>query len=181
MSIFHFPKYFRLFLIFLFFLFFLKNKNKGEHILFVGFLFVSISFFPDFSGIPQISLFFSCQRFTKKCQRFPKTCQRFTKTCQRFTKKANADHSWGFPFLGLFWAFWSNFFLSFYFFLFLFISFYFFFSLFELSEKVGLKMIYWNLQNNWWILYSILVLDVDKTPRILPVSESNGRDSSITL
>ena len=81
----------------------------------------------------------------------------------------------------VFWSFWSNFFLSFYFFLFLFISFYFFFSLFELSEKVGLKMIYWNLQNNWWILYSILVLDVDKTPRILPVSESNGRDSSITL
>ena len=120
MSIFHFPKYFQLFLIFLFFLFFIKNKNKGEHILFVGFLFVSISFFPDFSGIPQISLFFSCQRFTKKCQRFTKKCQRFTKTCQRFTKKANADHSWGFPFFrdfGLFLgflAFWSNFFISFF-------------------------------------------------------------------
>jgi hypothetical protein len=27
--------------------------------------------------------------------------------------------------------------------------FYFFFSLFELSEKFGLKIIYWNLQNNW--------------------------------
>jgi len=65
----------------------------------------------------------------------------------------------GFPFFllfsvdfELFGPFWSNFFL--FSFSFLFFS----FSLFELSEKVGLKMKYWNLQNNWWMLYSPLVI-----------------------
>jgi len=132
MSIFHFPKYFWLFLIFHFFLFFLKNKNKGEHILFVVFTNVSISFFPDFPGFPQISLFFSCQRFTKMCQRFTKMCQRFTKTCQRFTKKCQCLPFMGIPFFGFFslfslffgvldffGVFGSNFFSFFFYFIFL--------------------------------------------------------------
>ena len=72
MSIFHFPKYFRLFLIFLFFLFFIKNKNKGEHILFIVFINVSISFFPDFSDFHKSRFFFRVNDSPKNVNDSPK-------------------------------------------------------------------------------------------------------------
>ena len=72
MSIFHFPKYFQLFLIFLFFLFFIKNKNKGEHILFIVFINVSISFFPDFSDFHKSRFFFRVNDSPKNVNDSPK-------------------------------------------------------------------------------------------------------------
>ena len=140
MSIFHFPKYFRLFWIFLFFLFFLKNKNKGEHNLFVVFAFVSISFFPDFPGFPQISLFFRVNDLPKRVNDLPKRVNDLPKKPMP-TIHGNSLFS---PFFCGFWAFWAflglfgpTFLFSFFSF-----SFLFFFSLFLFSFSLFLSLNY---------------------------------------
>ena len=141
MSIFHFPKYFQLFLIFHFFLFFIKNKNKGEHILFIVFINVSISFFPDFSDFHKSRFFFRVNDSPKNVNDSPKHVNDSPKHVNDSPKKPMPTIHGVFLFLGI-----LNFFGLFGFLVQLF---YFFFSLFELSEKIGLKIIYWNLQNNW--------------------------------
>jgi hypothetical protein len=135
MSIFHFPKYFQLFLIFRFFLVFLKNKNKGEHILFVVFINVSISFFSDFSDFPKSRFFFRVNDLPKNVNDLPKNVNDLPKHVNDLPKKPMPTIHGVFlfspffsfflgilGFFGLFWTFGSNF--SFIFFYFIFILFF---------------------------------------------------------
>jgi hypothetical protein len=118
MSIFHFPKYFQLFLIFHFFLFFIKNKNKGEHILFIVFINVSISFFPDFSDFHKSRFFFRVNDLPKNVNDLPKHVNDLPKHVNDLPKKPMPTiHGFSFflLFFGLFGLFlpFSPFFLPF--------------------------------------------------------------------